>query len=165
MILRMQGFSASSTKSHLNYGVQSWLCRYVDNTCCGLWVEACLTFLFRFVQLLSHRVRGADSKFSTYIKYLPIGVSGVPQFFPKAAVDMIEYPPVSEQVKKRGRWMYEFSRDVLGPLPGTETDPFDGIQVDINALGELITACRICMIFHEPVLLLWYSRSCSSAYW
>eukprot|EP00879_Flechtneria_rotunda_P001900 GHRR01002073.1.p1 GENE.GHRR01002073.1~~GHRR01002073.1.p1 ORF type:complete len:603 (+),score=223.44 GHRR01002073.1:581-2389(+) len=87
------------------------------------------------VQVLVHRLAGANSPFATYISYLPIGVSGVPMFFCKEALEAMEYPPVVEQVKRRGRWLHRFSLDVLSKLPGTAADPFEGVLVDINAIG------------------------------
>ncbi|GLC45812.1 hypothetical protein PLESTM_001782700 [Pleodorina starrii] len=56
-------------------------------------------------------------------------------FFGKRALDLIDYPPVSQQVQKRCRWLYSFSQQVLAQLPGSPEDPFDGVTVDINALG------------------------------
>jgi histone-lysine N-methyltransferase SETD3 len=50
------------------------------------------------LQVLVHRIAGPSSHFATYISYLPIGVSGVPMFFPREALEAIEYPPVVEQV-------------------------------------------------------------------
>jgi histone-lysine N-methyltransferase SETD3 len=72
---------------------------------------------------------------NTYIVNLPVGVTGIPMFFPREAIAAIEYPPVSEQVKKRCKWLFEFSKE-LAKLPGTPEDPFSGVVVDINALGE-----------------------------
>lgn len=40
------------------------------------------------------------------------------------------------QVKKRSRWLQRFSLDVLSKLPGTADDPFEGVTVDTNGLGE-----------------------------
>ncbi|WIA31032.1 hypothetical protein OEZ86_001070 [Tetradesmus obliquus] len=87
------------------------------------------------LQLLTQRIAGPGSHYATYISYLPVGVSGVPMFFPREALEAIEYPPVVEQVKKRGRWLHRFSLDVLSKLPGTAADPFDGVTVDTNSLG------------------------------
>mmetsp|Transcript_24988 Transcript_24988/g.54325 ORF Transcript_24988/g.54325 Transcript_24988/m.54325 type:complete len:401 (+) Transcript_24988:697-1899(+) len=87
------------------------------------------------MQVVAHRLQGADSKFSTYVSNLPVGVSGIPMFFPGDAIAAIEYPPVSEQVKKRCKWLYEFSQNNLAKLPETPEDPFSGVKVDINALG------------------------------
>lgn len=42
---------------------------------------------------------------------------------------------LSAQVKKRCRWMYDFSKDVLSQLPGSSADPYGGTAIDINALG------------------------------
>ncbi|KAG2482949.1 hypothetical protein HYH03_018174 [Edaphochlamys debaryana] len=56
-------------------------------------------------------------------------------FFSREAIDAIDYMPVTQQVKKRCKWLYEFSTQVLAPLPGSPADPFGGARVDINALG------------------------------
>ena len=64
-----------------------------------------------------------------------MGVPGIPMFFSRDAVAALEYPPVTEQVKKRGKWLHEFSTQTLARLPGTPADPFGGTTVDINAMG------------------------------
>ena len=87
------------------------------------------------MQLLSNRLRGPESHFSIYISNLPVGFSGIPMFFPKEAIMAIEYPPVSEQVKKRCKWLYDFSTKELANLPGSPDDPFGGLKIDINAMG------------------------------
>lgn len=87
------------------------------------------------MQLLSHRIQGPESRLGTYIVNLPRGFTGIPMFFPREAIAAIEYPPVSEQVKKRCKWLFEFSKE-LAQLPRTPEDPFSGVVVDINALGE-----------------------------
>jgi hypothetical protein len=51
------------------------------------------------LQVLVQRIAGPASHFATYISYLPVGVSGVPMFFPREALEAIEYPPVVEQVR------------------------------------------------------------------
>jgi hypothetical protein len=51
------------------------------------------------LQVLVQRIAGPSSHFATYISYLPVGVSGVPMFFPREALEAIEYPPVVEQVR------------------------------------------------------------------
>ena len=40
------------------------------------------------------------------------------------------------QVKKRCRWLSEFSSQNLARVAGTSDDPFGGVAVDINGLGE-----------------------------
>lgn len=91
------------------------------------------------LQLLAQRVAGPDSMFATYVAMLPRGFDGVPMFFGKAGIDAIEYAPVSFQVKKRCKWLYDFSQ-VLAKLPGTPADPFSGAVMDINALGWSLAA-------------------------
>ncbi|EFJ43131.1 hypothetical protein VOLCADRAFT_106928 [Volvox carteri f. nagariensis] len=87
------------------------------------------------LQLLSQRLRGADSLFAAYISNLPRGIPGIPMFFSKRALDLIDYPPVTQQVQKRCRWLHTFSQQVMAKLPGSPEDPFGGVTVDINALG------------------------------
>eukprot|EP00798_Chlamydomonas_sp_ICE-L_P020881 gene20881-27724_t len=71
---------------------------------------------------------------STYISQLPVGVTGIPMFFSGECITAIEYPPVSEQIKKRCRWLFDFSK-VLAKLPETPAaDPYQGVAVDLNAL-------------------------------
>lgn len=60
-------------------------------------------WLARWPQVLAQRVRGGESRFAPYISHLPIGVAGLPMFFPREALQALEYPPVIEQVKKRCR--------------------------------------------------------------
>lgn len=51
------------------------------------------------LQVLVARIQGPDSPFAHYIANLPVGVSGVPMFFAREALEAIEYPPVVEQVR------------------------------------------------------------------
>lgn len=44
-------------------------------------------------------------------------------------------PPAHPQVKKRCRWLVSFAQDALQPIRGSQADPFDGAEVDANALG------------------------------
>jgi hypothetical protein len=64
-----------------------------------------------------------------------MGIAGIPMFFTREAITAIEYPPVTEQVMMRCKWLNEFSKNTLSKLPGTPLDPFKGVLVDINALG------------------------------
>ena len=89
------------------------------------------------MQVLAHRVKGPDSPFSLYISNLPVGVSGVPMFYPREALGAIEYAPVTQQVRMRCQWLLHFAQGALQPLPGTPKDPFAGITVDANALGKM----------------------------
>ena len=88
------------------------------------------------LQLLVHRALGGASHFAAYVNALPVGVPGLPMFFSGDAIHGLQYPPVSEQVKKRCRWLASFARDELSRLPGSADDPFMGQAVDANALGE-----------------------------
>jgi len=92
------------------------------------------------LQLLAHRLQGDASPFEPYIANLPQGFPGLPMFFPPDAVQALSYPPVTEQVKRRCRWLLNFSKDVLAPLPGTQADPFEGVAIDANALGWALGA-------------------------
>lgn len=49
--------------------------------------------------LLAQRVLGAESPFAPYIANLPLGFPGLPMFFPKPALDALQYPPVLAQVR------------------------------------------------------------------
>jgi histone-lysine N-methyltransferase SETD3 len=55
-------------------------------------------------------------------------------FFQGPALAALEYPPVTEQVKKRCRWLLSFTKEELEPIRGTDRDAFSG-EVDANALG------------------------------
>ena len=88
------------------------------------------------LQVLAHRVQGPASPFATYITHLPIGIQGLPIFFPREAVAALQYPPLTSQVQRRCRFLLQFTTQSLQPLAGTSDDPFEG-QVDANALGEL----------------------------
>ena len=79
---------------------------------------------------------GDASPYATYLANLPVGVPGIPIFFGAEAMAALQqYPPVSEQVKRRCRWLATYARDELARLPGTAADPFCGQRVDANALG------------------------------
>jgi histone-lysine N-methyltransferase SETD3 len=108
------------------------------------------------LQLLAHRIHaGADSSddknssnstskldnFAPYIAALPLGFPGIPMFFPPDAIAALEYPPVTEQVKRRCRWLLRFANEVLAPIRGNPAeDPFDGVAIDANALGWALAA-------------------------
>lgn len=87
------------------------------------------------LQVLAHRVQGADSRFSPYISNLPVGVPGIPMFFGREPLQAIQYAPVSQQVQMRCRWLLNFAQGALRPLPGTPADTFAGTLIDANALG------------------------------
>ena len=48
--------------------------------------------------LLAQRLAGGASPFAAYIAALPVGVQGLPMFFPGDALAALQYPPVTEQV-------------------------------------------------------------------
>lgn len=60
------------------------------------------------LQVLVQRIHGPDSPFAAYIANLPVGVSGVPMFYPREALEALEYPPVVEQVRfqHKHEWGY-----------------------------------------------------------
>jgi histone-lysine N-methyltransferase SETD3 len=87
------------------------------------------------LQVVAHRLEGATSHFAPYINNLPLGVAGLPMFFNGDALGALQYPPVTEQVKRRCRWLLSFSQQALAPIRGSEADPFGGAEVDANALG------------------------------
>lgn len=71
-------------------------------------------------------------------------------FYPREAIEALEYPPVVEQIKKRCRWLHRFSTDTLAKLPGSQLDPFDGTTIDINSLGEALSNIAV---------VLWHQRT------
>lgn len=92
------------------------------------------------LQLIAQRLLGPDSRFSPFVSALPRGFPGVPLFFGREALAAIDYPPVTQQVVKRCRWLSDFSKQVLEGLPGTPEDPFGGCRVDLNAMGWALAA-------------------------
>ena len=97
------------------------------------------------VQVLAHRVKGTESPFSLYISNLPVGVPGVPMFFPRAALTALDYAPVTHQVRMRCQWLLNFAQGALQPLPDTPDDPFAGTVVDANALGTTFVLLAVVM--------------------
>ncbi|MEW5305232.1 MAG: hypothetical protein WDW36_007788 [Sanguina aurantia] len=87
------------------------------------------------LKVLTQRAMGKHSAFTAYISHLPPSFPGIPLFFNREAVEAIDYPPVGGQVAKRGKWLSHFSSKVLAPLRGTIEDPYDGVVIDMNALG------------------------------
>ena len=82
------------------------------------------------LSLLRERSQGRHSSFSPYIELLPAVHRGIPIFFSGDTLAMLQYAPLSEQVKKRCRWLVEFSQHTqrAGAL-------FNEQLVDANALG------------------------------
>lgn len=89
--------------------------------------------------LLSHRAQGAGSAYAPYVGLLPSRFDGIPVFFSRDGVDALQYPPVSEQVKKRSRFLLSFAD---GPLADTEAaaSVFGGSTVDAAAMGWALAA-------------------------
>ena len=67
---------------------------------------------------------------------LPSRFDGVPLFFSQEALTALQYPPVSEQVKKRSRFLLSFASGQLV----SEQGAFGGTVVDANALGWSLSA-------------------------
>ncbi|CAK0785800.1 hypothetical protein CVIRNUC_009011 [Coccomyxa viridis] len=88
------------------------------------------------LQILQERTLGTASFFRHYISNLPVAVPGIPLFYTQEAVKALEeYPPLSQQVKKRCRWLLTFAEGELAELPGRPDDPFGGQRIDGNTLG------------------------------
>ena len=74
--------------------------------------------------------------FAPYVNLLPAVHQGIPLFFGPAAVAAMQYPPASEQLKRRSRFLVNFARGPLAAASGaSHGGPFDGRTVDANALG------------------------------
>jgi len=109
-----------------------------DTHTCGLTAR----WVLPLVQVLAARIQGPDSPFAHYIANLPIGISGVPMFFPREALEAIEYPPVVEQV-----WLT--AADPQQPLPGYRN------RASWQALG-MSCLCSTVVFYHDSL-----SSSCS----
>jgi hypothetical protein len=86
------------------------------------------------LKLLHERIEGEQSHFWPYIQNLPLGFPGLPLFFDRKVIELIEYPPVVAQINMRCRWLLQFSQE-LQAVRGTQEDPFRGVEVDANVLG------------------------------
>jgi hypothetical protein len=87
------------------------------------------------LQLLAQRALGPTSVYAPYVASLPAAISGLPMFFQGPALAALFYPPVTQQVKKRCRWLLSFAKEELAPLAGDAGGPFGGAAIDANALG------------------------------
>ena len=69
------------------------------------------------------------------------------------AIKGLWYPPLVKEVTQRCKVMAAFHRDELSKLAGSAGDPFNGIAVDLNALGALglCTVLHCCLAFGESV--------------
>ena len=90
--------------------------------------------------LLHERALGGKSPFFQYISLLPAMHRGLPLFFGPEAVDALQYLPLVVQVKRRSRFLIDYSsgplKDVTAGKDGkTESVPFDGYSVGADALG------------------------------
>jgi len=88
--------------------------------------------------VLDHRAKGSDSLYAPYVSLLPSRFDGVPIFFSREAVDALQYPPVSEQVKRRSRFLLSFARGALAS--DTDALAFGGARVDADAMGWALSA-------------------------
>jgi uncharacterized membrane protein YgcG len=96
------------------------------------------------LRLLAHRAAGDASPLAPYLRALPAGVPGVPIFFPKEAIDVLqEYAPVGAQVLKRCRFLASFVKQEGLDGAAAETArqgpdaalAFSGAAVDASALA------------------------------
>ena len=63
-----------------------------------------------YVQLLAERVAGTSLVFNAYIANLPIGVAGLPMFFPAQSIRALQYPPLIEQASSMTWAVYSCCR-------------------------------------------------------
>ena len=90
--------------------------------------------------LLEERAKGSASRFAPFVDLLPAAFRGVPSFFAADAVAALQYPPVTEEVKRRSRWMLRFAAGPLAAASAAQPAPFAGATVDANALGWALSA-------------------------
>jgi histone-lysine N-methyltransferase SETD3 len=84
--------------------------------------------------LLQHRLMREDSHFAAYVELLPQRFSS-PLFWPASAIEALQYPPLSEQVKRRCRFLARFASVELASAD------FSGARVDADALGWALSSC------------------------
>ena len=92
------------------------------------------------LKLLHERALGTKSPFFQYVSLLPAMHRGLPLFFGPEAVGALQYPPLAEQVKRRSRFLIDYSsgplKEVTAVKDGeTEIVPFDGYSVGADTLG------------------------------
>ena len=127
--------SSSALSSLLPEGVEAAVARLCSRVPPELWGARLA------LRLLAHRAAGDASPLAPYLRALPAGVPGVPIFFPKSAVDVLqEYAPVGAQVLKRCRFLASFvEREGLleaPSRPGSDAAiAFSGAAVDASALA------------------------------
>lgn len=66
------------------------------------------------------------------------------------AIKELWYPPLVSEVSRRGRFMYQFHKEVMSPLHGTPQDPFGGVDIDLSGLGISLTALRCTWVALAP---------------
>ena len=87
------------------------------------------------LQLLAQRTRGAANEFDAYMQLLPARFTGVPLFYSAEAMKILgQYPPVSEQVNKRCRFLLSFTRDHLARAH-VAAEVFCGQTIDSGSFG------------------------------
>ena len=84
---------------------------------------------------------GPLSRFTPYVNLLPAVHRGIPLFFGPAAVQALQYPPATEQLKRRSRFLMQFAAGPLAAATSARAShghggPFQGHTVDANALGQ-----------------------------
>jgi len=87
------------------------------------------------LKLLAERTN-PDSDYWPYVRQLPAAFGGVPLFFSPEEVEALQYPPLQAQVRKRGLFLNDFAKDTLPKY----SEAFNGVSLDINALGWAMTA-------------------------
>jgi hypothetical protein len=90
------------------------------------------------LRLLHERSLGRQSQWARYVALLPDAFE-VPMFFAPDEVAALQYPPISAQVAKRGRFLQSFcTGHDLGGDGGRKL--FNGLAVDMGAVGWAFAA-------------------------
>jgi hypothetical protein len=58
------------------------------------------------------------------------------------AVEALKYAPLQEEVRRRGRFLAKFHRDVLSTAAAPPDGVFGGVSVDLNGIGACLHALR-----------------------
>lgn len=88
------------------------------------------------LQIIAERAKGIRSDFLPYLHSLPAGIQGLPIFFQPQDMQLLQYPPLVQQVTMRCRWMLKFASEELSQAAAA----FNGVPVDVNLLGT--APCR-----------------------
>eukprot|EP01038_Epipyxis_sp_PR26KG_P005552 gene5552-7673_t len=86
------------------------------------------------IGLLSERVT-KNSFFIPYLQNLPFELWGMPVFFSSSEFKLLLDVRIMKMTQDRCKFLREFATNVLEPICGTDSDPFNGNQADINAFG------------------------------